>query len=148
MITTFNWVVGTVFLVAAFLSNPILGNVYVDNNKKACKKLVEDIARAEKQAYEANQRYVLFGPSKDRMAEGLEKLNMKILRDDFAVEAFYEEATDGNRNLVIRGSTRIEAIQAYRLPAIIYRYVIPADGSDPSGNFVQLSGKSYGLALF
>ena len=49
---------------------------------------------------------------------------------------------------MIRATTSDDAVKKRRAPPLIYRYIIPGNGSIARKEWVKLSGKKYGLGLF
>ena len=144
LIISFNWVVGTFALVAALSSGFLQDARGVTVHKLAIERQVEEIARLENGKKNLGG-YVPFSRNVDQMRK---QLGSAVGTKDYQFEAFFEEDAAGGRNFVIRAMTADQAIRDGRVPPLIYKYVIPGDGSAPRKNWVTLSSKSYGLSLF
>ena len=144
LVISFNWVVGTFALVAALSSGFLHDARGVTAHKLAIESLVEDIARLESGKRDLGG-YVPFSRDPDQMKL---RLGSAIGTRDYQFEAFFEDDGAGRRNFVIRGSTSDQALREGRIPPLIYKYVLPVDGSEPRKQWVTLSSRSYGLRLF
>jgi hypothetical protein len=144
LIISFNWVVGTFALVAA-LSSGFLQDVRgVTAHMLAMEHQVEEIARLENGKKDLGG-YVPFSRKVDQMQK---QLGTAIGTKDYQFEGFFEEDETGGRNFVIRAMTAEHAIRDGRIPPLIYKYILPWDGSEPQKKWIALSSKSYGLSLF
>ena len=144
LIISFNWVVGTFALVAALSSGFLQDARGVTAHKLAIEHQVEEIARLENGKKDLGG-YVPFSRNIDQMKKWL---GSAIGAKDYQFEAFFEDDGTGGRNFVIRAMTADQAIRDGRIPPLIYKYIFPADGSEPRKLWVALSSKSYGLRLF
>jgi hypothetical protein len=144
LVISFNWVVGTFALIAA-LSSGFLQDVRgVTAHMLAIEHQVEEIARLENGKKDLGG-FVPFSRKVDQMQK---QLGRAIGTKDYQFEAFFEEDGTGERNFVIRAMTAEQAIRDGRVPPLIYKYVLPGDGSEPRKKWITLSSKSYGLSLF
>lgn len=143
-VISFNWVVGTIALIAALASGFLLDARGVTAHKLAIEHQVEEIARLQSGKKDLGG-YVPFSRSPDQMKK---RLGNAVGTRDYQFEAFFEEDGEGGRNFVIRATTSDDAVKAGRVPPLIYEYVFPADGSEPLKRWIKLSSRSYGLNLF
>ena len=146
LLTSFNWIVGTLAIVAALFSGllPLPGSGSVEAHKAAMENAVEAIAKIEGGKRDLGG-YVTFARNRAEMEK---MLRYRAGSDDYDFEAFYENSKEGETDFVIRATTSDEAARTGRVPPLIYRYIIPGDGSVPRKEWVKLSGKKYGLGLF
>ena len=144
LIISFNWVVGTFALIAALSSGFLQAARGVAAHKLAIEHQVEEIARLENGKKDLGG-YVPFSRDVNQMKQ---RLGSGAGVTDYQFEAFFEEEGTGGRDFVIRATTADQAVRDGRVPPLIYKYVIPGDGSEPRKFWVTLSAKSYGLDLF
>lgn len=144
LIISFNWVVGTFALIAALSSGLFQDVRSVSAHKVAIERQVEEIAKLQNGKKDLGG-YVPFSRDADQMTQ---RLGRSVGTPDYQFEAFFEGNGSGGRDFVIRAMTSEEAIREGKAPPLIYKYVLPEDGSEPRKKWVTLSSKSYGLSLF
>ena len=144
LVTSLNWVIGTFALVAALSSDFLQDARGVTAHKLAIEHQVEEIARRENGKKDL-RGFVPFSRKADEMRK---QLGNAVGTKDYQFEAFFEEDGLGSRNFVIRAMTSDQAMLEGRIPPMIYKYIIPEDGSQPRKKWVALSSKPYGLSLF
>ena len=107
-------------------------------------RIVERIAKMEGGKRDTGG-YVTFPRN---TAELEKRLQFSVSTNDYIFEAFFEDNKAGDRDFVIRATTSDEAVMDDRAPPLIYRYIIPGNGSSVRKEWVKLSQKKYGLGLF
>jgi len=144
LIISLNWVIGTFALVAALSSGFLQNTRGVAAHKLAIEHQVEEIARLQNGKRNLGG-YVPFSRKNGDMEK---RLGSAVGTKDYQFEAFFEDDGTGGQNFVIRAMTSDQAIRDGRVPPLIYKYVLPEDGSEPRKRWVALSSKSYGLNIF
>lgn len=136
LITSLNWVVGSLAIAASLLFF-LLRDTYVSWAARAPGQIfVQTVAKAERDHFTAREQYVPFGPDEPLFGKALETLKVTPPPDHtFRFEAFSRPGS----TLVIRATTSPEELRKGRIPPLVYEYTIANPGETGEGKWVPLS---------
>lgn len=141
IVTSLNWLVGTLAIGAAGLLPFVERSLSLDAARAEAEAAVLRLADAEKKVFPKFERFVFFTAQAQDSAQAAKALGIAIPSGDFIFDA----NADAENALVIRAFTSPAALQRGALPPLLYRYRVRAAGTEGTGEWTVLSGRSPGL---
>ncbi len=141
IVNSLNVLAGTLAIGAAALLPVVDRSLSVDAARAELEAAVGQIVKAEADTFPKFERFVYFTNQPQDTAKAFQSLGIKAPSANFVFEAF----ADAENALVIRAVTAPAALQQGSLPPMLYRYRVRAAGTEGTGEWTVLSGRSPGL---
>lgn len=144
LVTSLNWVIGTLLVLSALLYPMIDAKVGVGGDKQAVELQVATLVSAQQTHYRPiHSKFALF--DRHNMHKGLKELNMDGGDLEQVGHKFlYETVDDGAGGAVVRAIAKSDLVRKGEISPLIYEYSLPKEGGG-EGRWLPLSGKSAGL---
>lgn len=133
LLTSLNWVAGSVLLLLAVLW-PLIGKLLVRSEHAVVETTVQKLVSAEQNHHSIREDFVLFDASDRDMREGFGKLDMTLPEgNNYIYEAY--RAEDGK--VVVLGRASPAAIVLNGMPPLAYSVSIDAAGRAEEGVWID-----------
>lgn len=142
IVTSINWLLGTLAVGAAILIPILRERVVVEAARKQAEMTVTQIVRKEHDHFVTRgERYAPFTTNAKEAKPTLQGLGLALDAGDFVYDAGMNTAGQ----LVVRAFTAKTAMTKGSLPPLFYRYTLPRGAEEGTGEWVALTRRSPGL---
>tara|TARA_B100001123_G_scaffold415480_1_gene516024 strand:- start:31 stop:468 length:438 start_codon:yes stop_codon:yes gene_type:complete len=141
LLTSINWVVGSLALVVAFIYPFVHENLIVSVTQAVGKGTIDQLAKAQRDHFVRFEKYVYFPTNGPKFEKAMRTFNINDLNRDFDFEAY---SNDKNA-LVIRATASTGLLRKGWVGPMVYEYKIKSEGDTGSGDWRSFSSKTPGL---
>ncbi|MCB1733646.1 MAG: hypothetical protein H6981_01510 [Gammaproteobacteria bacterium] len=133
VITSLNWVVGSLLLLLA-VSWPLIDKVLTNSEHAVIETTVQNLVTAQQTHHSIREDYVVFAANERDMQTGFGKLDVAV---PASVNFIYESYRAEDGAVVVLGRASPAAIVRERMPPLAYSVRIGPDGHAEEGEWQE-----------